>query len=73
MATEMDEALHGLAGVSKLLPGLSLKPVKPGTLTTQLRACCLRRFLSVKLSINLQHLTTLFSGCGVCYLVDGVH
>lgn len=62
MATEMDKALHALAGVSKLLPGLSVKPVKPGTrLSSELRACCQRRFPSVKLSVNLQHLTTLFS------------
>lgn len=62
MATEMDKALHALAGVSKLLPGLSVKPVKPGTrLSSELRACCQRRFPSVKLSVNLQHLTTSFS------------
>lgn len=62
MATEMDKALHALAGVSKLLPGLSVKPVKPGTrLSSELRACCQRRFPSVKPSVNLQHLTTSFS------------
>lgn len=62
MATEMDKALHALASVSKLLPGLSVKPGKPGTrLSSELRACCWRRLPSVKPSVNLQHLTTSFS------------